>query len=66
MSSFLTVAWQPVVNAGLPPQHPTDGTRPIATVGWLPKLGTEFYPYPDDAAAAPDGHGTTASEATTP
>lgn len=45
--SFLTVAWGPVINAGLPPQHPGEGT-PIATVGWVPKLGTEFYPYPDD------------------
>ncbi|KIF76784.1 hypothetical protein QR77_28785 [Streptomyces sp. 150FB] len=43
--TFLTVPWTPVINAGLPPQHPADGTDPIATVGWLPKLGTEYYPY---------------------
>ncbi|MFE6555073.1 hypothetical protein ACFYOF_33465 [Streptomyces sp. NPDC007148] len=46
--SFLTVGWQPVINAGLPPQHPGDDASPVATVGWLPKLGTAFYPYPDD------------------
>jgi hypothetical protein len=51
--TFLTVAWGPVVNAGLPPRRPDDGTRPVSTVGWLPKTGTEFYPYPgDDLAAA--------------
>jgi hypothetical protein len=46
--SFLTVGWGPVVNAGLPPQHPGDGDAPVATVGWTPKLGTAFYPYPHD------------------
>ncbi|MEC3992588.1 hypothetical protein VSR01_03105 [Actinacidiphila sp. DG2A-62] len=46
--TFLTVGWGPVINAGLPPQHPGDGSTPIATVGWLPKLGTAFYPYPHD------------------
>ncbi|WUH93672.1 hypothetical protein OG900_28545 [Streptomyces sp. NBC_00433] len=46
--TFLTVGWGPVINAGLPPQHPGDDTSPVATVGWLPKLGTAFYPYPDD------------------
>ncbi|MEU3985126.1 hypothetical protein AB0F77_34535 [Streptomyces sp. NPDC026672] len=46
--SFLTVGWGPVINAGLPPQHPGDGDSPVATVGWLPKLGTAFYDYPDD------------------
>jgi hypothetical protein len=51
--SFLTVGWGPVINAGLPPQHPGDGDAPVATVGWLPKLGTAFYPYPDDDPAAP-------------
>ena len=51
--SFLAVAWEPVVNAGLPPQHPTDG-KPLATVAWGPKLGTAFYPYPGDDPAAPD------------
>jgi hypothetical protein len=51
--SFLTVGWGPVINAGLPPQHPGDGDSPVATVGWLPKLGTAFYPYPDDDPAAP-------------
>jgi len=48
---FLTVAWGPVVNAGLPPQHPGDGDQPVSTVGWLPKLGTAFYPYPDQEHA---------------
>jgi hypothetical protein len=51
--SFLTVGWGPVVNAGLPPRQPGDSTEPIATVGWLPKLGTEFYPYPNDDKGAP-------------
>ncbi|MFG1806255.1 hypothetical protein [Streptomyces sp. NPDC049040] len=46
--SFLTVGWGPVINAGLPPQHPGDGASPVSTVGWLPKLGTAFYPYPHD------------------
>ncbi|MFF1837387.1 hypothetical protein ACFVXE_24740 [Streptomyces sp. NPDC058231] len=45
--SFLTVGWGPVINAGLPPQRP-EADAPIATVGWLPKLGTAFYPYPHD------------------
>ncbi|MEW2549888.1 hypothetical protein AB0910_29680 [Streptomyces sp. NPDC047002] len=52
--AFLTVPWTPLVNAGLPPQHPGDGTRPVATVGWLPKLGTEYYPY--EPVARPGGH----------
>jgi hypothetical protein len=52
--TFLTVAWGPVINAGLPPQHPGDGATPVATVGWLPKLGTAFYPYPNDDPDAPD------------
>jgi hypothetical protein len=51
--SFLTVSWGPVINAGLPPQHPGDGTKPVATVGWLPKLGTAFYPYPGDDPQEP-------------
>jgi hypothetical protein len=52
--SFLTVGWEPVVNAGLLPQHPGDGASPVATVGWLPKLGTAFYPYPGDDPEAGD------------
>jgi hypothetical protein len=52
-TTFLTVAWTPVINAGLPPQHPADGTKPIATVGWLPKLGTEYYPYEPGPGSAP-------------
>lgn len=51
--SFLTVSWGPVINAGLPPQRPGDGTKPVATVGWLPKLGTTFYPYPGDDPQEP-------------
>jgi hypothetical protein len=53
--SFLTVGWQPVLNAGLPPQHPGEDLSPVATVGWLPKLGTAFYPYPDDDPEAEEG-----------
>lgn len=52
--TFFTISWGPVINAGLPPQHPGDGAMPVATVGWLPKLGTAFYPYPDDDPQAPD------------
>jgi len=51
--SFLTVAWGPVVNAGLPPQRPDEDQTPLLTVGWLPKLGTAFYPYPHDDPEAP-------------
>lgn len=29
------------------------GDEPVATVGWLPKLGTAFYPYPNDDPQAP-------------
>ncbi|NUP35602.1 MAG: hypothetical protein HOY76_00925 [Streptomyces sp.] len=51
--SFQTVGWGPVIAAGLPPQHPGDDLSPVGTVGWLPKLGTAFYPYPGDDPDAP-------------
>jgi hypothetical protein len=53
-----------VINAGLPPQHPGDGATPVATVGWLPKLGTAFYPYPSDDPEAPGAAGSSSRPTT--
>ncbi|MGW4467774.1 hypothetical protein [Micromonospora sp. NPDC004704] len=45
---FLTVEWQPLLNAGLPLREPDDEPAPVLTVEWGPKLGTSYYAYDDD------------------
>ncbi|MET7749082.1 hypothetical protein [Micromonospora sp. NPDC005367] len=42
---FLTVEWQPLLNASLPLRDPGDEPEPALTVEWGPKLGTSWYAY---------------------
>ncbi|MFI9526676.1 hypothetical protein [Micromonospora rosaria] len=44
---YLTVDWQPLLNAGFPVPDPTAGSTPAMAVGWEPKLGTSWYAYGD-------------------
>jgi hypothetical protein len=48
---FLTVEWQPLLNAGFPLLDPDEPPAPALTVEWGPKLGTSYYAYAED----PDG-----------
>ncbi|MFI6761096.1 hypothetical protein ACIBF5_18360 [Micromonospora sp. NPDC050417] len=53
---FLTVEWQPLLNAGLPLREPDDEPAAILTVGWGPKLGTSYYAHGDDLPEEPPSH----------
>ncbi|WP_158609262.1 hypothetical protein [Micromonospora musae] len=52
---FLTVEWQPLLNAGLPLRDPDDEPEPPLTVEWGPKLGTSWYAYGEHLAEETDG-----------
>ncbi|MEV4754100.1 hypothetical protein AB0J86_03155 [Micromonospora sp. NPDC049559] len=53
---FLTVEWQPLLNAGLPLRDPDEAPAPTLTVEWGPRLGTSYYGYGDDLPAEPPAH----------
>jgi len=45
---FLTVAYSPLLSAGFPLHDAPDQAEPFLTVACTPKLGTSYYPYPDE------------------
>ncbi|MEV0153036.1 hypothetical protein AB0H57_04750 [Micromonospora sp. NPDC050686] len=51
---FLTVQWQPLLNAGFPLPDPDEAPAPALTVEWGPKLGTSWYAYGDARSAQTD------------
>ncbi|MFI7604884.1 hypothetical protein ACIBTV_07155 [Micromonospora sp. NPDC049366] len=53
---YLTVEWQPLLNAGFPLRDPQDEPTPVLTVGWGPKLGTSWYAYDDEDTEEPHRH----------
>ncbi|MFC3503924.1 hypothetical protein ACFOOK_23550 [Micromonospora krabiensis] len=53
---YLTVEWQPLLNAGFPLRDPHDEPTPVLTVEWGPKLGTSWYAYDDEDAEEPGRH----------
>ncbi|MEV6814864.1 hypothetical protein [Micromonospora sp. NPDC051296] len=51
---FLTVEWQPLLNAGFPLPDPKHEPAPTMAVEWGPKLGTSWYAYGDEPAEKTD------------
>lgn len=51
---FLSVEWQPLLNAGFPLLDADEPPAPALTVEWGPKLGTSFYSYDEDPGDSPE------------